>query len=441
MNKIKLYLKNPVIFIIIIFASSSSLYSQWIQLNSGVSTQFISVCFVNQATGFVCGAEGKVLKTTNGGINWQSNTVLDSATLTSVFFANSNTGFIAGRILIIASPLIAKPVLLKTTNSGDTWADILIDSGYTLWSVCFLNESSGFAAGGLYASGPNKLLSTTNGGTNWQIDSFQQPGYLFTVSFNDVSTGFAVGFGGYVYRTTNSGLVWNTLSFIPNLLVSITFLNPVLGFSTGFNLLDSSGYIFKTSNGGNNWELIYSDTLGMLNEIKFVNSSTGFAIGHCEGLIYSLSARIIKTTNSGVNWFLDTLFGNIGGLSSLFFTDQSTGYAVGSNGAIFKTTNGGNPIGIVPKSKEIPETFNLSQNYPNPFNPKSNIKFQIAKLSEVKLLIFDVLGREITTLVNEPLQPGTYEAEWDGTNYSSGLYFYKLITAEYSETRKMVLVK
>jgi len=97
--------------------------------------------------------------------------------------------------------------------------------------------------------------------------------------------------------------------------------------------------------------------------------------------------------------------------------------------------------GVKSLSGIAPDSYSLSQNYPNPFNPKSNIKFQIAKSGEVKLVIFDVLGREVTTLVNEQLQPGTYEAEWDAVNYPSGVYFYILTTSDYSEKRKMVLVK
>ena len=92
-------------------------------------------------------------------------------------------------------------------------------------------------------------------------------------------------------------------------------------------------------------------------------------------------------------------------------------------------------------SSSTPNSYSLSQNYPNPFNPVTRIKFDIAKLSDVKLIIYDVLGREIAVLVNEPPSPGTYEAEWDGTNYPSGVYFYKLITADYTETKKMILIK
>jgi hypothetical protein len=92
-------------------------------------------------------------------------------------------------------------------------------------------------------------------------------------------------------------------------------------------------------------------------------------------------------------------------------------------------------------SNHVPQYYKMYQNYPNPFNPKSKIKFDIAKLGDVKLIIYDVLGREITTLVNERLKAGTYEAEWDALNYSSGVYFYKLITGSYFETKKMVLIK
>jgi hypothetical protein len=110
-------------------------------------------------------------------------------------------------------------------------------------------------------------------------------------------------------------------------------------------------------------------------------------------------------------------------------------------------------IGIQNISTEIPSRFSLSQNYPNPFNPETKIKFDIPLsrgVSEgrgvlVRLVIYDILGKEIATLVNEQLKPGTYEVEWSatcgGSNYPSGVYFYKLIANEFTETKKMVLIK
>jgi hypothetical protein len=89
----------------------------------------------------------------------------------------------------------------------------------------------------------------------------------------------------------------------------------------------------------------------------------------------------------------------------------------------------------------MPELYALYQNYPNPFNPTTTIRFALSKTSFVKLVVVDVLGREIQTLVNESFQPGTYEASFDGSQLTSGVYFYKLVTDEFNETKRMVLVK
>lgn len=104
-------------------------------------------------------------------------------------------------------------------------------------------------------------------------------------------------------------------------------------------------------------------------------------------------------------------------------------------------TEGTSLIGIHEINTGIPETYLLEQNYPNPFNPITTIRFQIVRLTDVKLNIYDQLGREVTSLVNEELKAGTYEVFWDASNYSSGVYFYKIITSEFSETKKMVLMK
>ena len=89
----------------------------------------------------------------------------------------------------------------------------------------------------------------------------------------------------------------------------------------------------------------------------------------------------------------------------------------------------------------IPESYKLSQNYPNPFNPKTNIKFDLPKASNIKLIVYDALGREVTTLVNEELKAGSYQVDWDGSGYPSGVYFYRLEVGNFVETKKMLLIK
>jgi hypothetical protein len=101
-------------------------------------------------------------------------------------------------------------------------------------------------------------------------------------------------------------------------------------------------------------------------------------------------------------------------------------------------------IGIRVISSEVPDKYSLYQNYPNPFNPSTNIRYQITNSNSnglVVLKVYDVLGKEVTTLVNEKQSPGIYEATFDGSNLSSGVYFYKLSAGDFSQIRKMTLVK
>jgi hypothetical protein len=97
--------------------------------------------------------------------------------------------------------------------------------------------------------------------------------------------------------------------------------------------------------------------------------------------------------------------------------------------------------GITNLSGEIPAKFNLYQNYPNPFNPVTNIKFDVAKSSLVKLFVYDVLGREVETLVNNEMQAGKYEVNWNASVLNSGIYFIKLSAGDFSDIKRVALVK
>ncbi len=126
------------------------------------------------------------------------------------------------------------------------------------------------------------------------------------------------------------------------------------------------------------------------------------------------------------NWILEIADDAGGDTGSLI------GWGLRFNGAV---TN------IEPISNTIPGTYALYQNYPNPFNPTTHIKFDIAKASNVKLVVYDILGREVKTLVNEFKNPGAYEMQFDASNYASGTYFYRIEAGDFVEIKKMVLVK
>ena len=99
------------------------------------------------------------------------------------------------------------------------------------------------------------------------------------------------------------------------------------------------------------------------------------------------------------------------------------------------------PVGIQPMNTNVPASYNLYQNFPNPFNPATSIKFDIAKKGNVRLVVFDMLGRELSALINESLNPGTYQVSFDGSGLSSGIYFCRLQSGDYSTTTKMNLIK
>ena len=152
------------------------------------------------------------------------------------------------------------------------------------------------------------------------------------------------------------------------------------------------------------------------------------------------NGTILRTTNGGASWIAQASGTNIR-LYGVFFTDANTGTAVGWLGTILRTTTGGVVSVKDVRQSEIPREVALHQNYPNPFNPSTNIGFTIQTSGSTLLKVFDVLGREVATLVNEEIQPGTYEVTWDAKDLPSGVYFYNLQTGTFVQTRKMILLK
>ena len=126
-------------------------------------------------------------------------------------------------------------------------------------------------------------------------------------------------------------------------------------------------------------------------------------------------------------------------LISLSYIVYFTGGSGTANGII--NLNKDTTATGVEQISESPTEFQLYQNYPNPFNPTTNIEFRTSNFGFVSLKIYDVLGNEITTLVTEDLNPGRYSVKWNASNYSSGVYFYKISTNSFTQVRKMVLIK
>jgi hypothetical protein len=139
----------------------------------------------------------------------------------------------------------------------------------------------------------------------------------------------------------------------------------------------------------------------------------------------------------GVNWSIEEQ--SVNWFDCLDTYSNRKAWCGSSGGKIWYTIP--DTLVAITHTQEIAEQFALEQNYPNPFNPVTSIKFSIPKPGFAKLIIYDIMGREIAVLVNEQLNSGAYEVKWNAADSPSGIYFYTITTGEFTETKKMILIK
>src|SRR4030095_8726906 len=408
-------MKNKL-FLIFFLIFSGSLFCQWINQPAPTGFNIFSCSFPSASSGFAVGYGNLILKTTNGGQSWINKSFPGTApNLNSVWFINENTGWISS----------TNDTLYKTTNNGISWSPSFYLQGPGD-RIFFVNQSTGWVMGYL------KLFRTTNSGASWNLINTNTGNDIFFINENTGWMSTTAAGSSTIYKTTNGGVNWSpqysTSDF--RIIYSFFFVDANTGWASGYR-----EHILKTTNSGVNWVQQRDMNNGIgLHSIVFMNLNTGWAVGD--------NGEALSTTNGGDILNLTTLQGST--FAEVEFINQSTGWIVGNFGKIYKTTNLGGITFINPVSNEIPRHFSLFQNYPNPFNPSTKIRFEIPNVEaarRVAITVFDILGREIAVLVNEQLKPGTYEAEWDGTNYPSGVYYYKLTSGDFTGVKKMTLVK
>ena len=273
------------------------------------------------------------------------------------------------------------------------------------------------------------ILKTTDGGTNWTLRTSNTSNNLLSLYFVNESLGWVTGNYGTILNTADGGENWMALtSGTSSNLTSVYFLNENLGWTVG-----SLGAILKTEDSGGVWTFQSGGTSNNLTSIQLIDENSGWAAGN--------NGTILKTTDGGGSWVLQDGKMNYD-LTSVCFTDLNTGWTAGKNGTILHTTNGGITYADVKTNgNSTPKEFYLLQNYPNPFNPNTRIQFAINSEELVTLKIYDVLGNEIETLVNETKPAGEYQFIWEANKLASGVYFYRLQAGDFISTKKMILQK
>jgi len=238
-----------------------------------------------------------------------------------------------------------------------------------------------------------------------------------------------------MWSTTNGGSVWKISVVGPEPLNDFFINNFSKIIAVGGDFEFGSSYV-KTTNSGTNW--LY-DTLGVFGVARAIDFRTAN-----EGWI-AIGDKFSFTLDTGNSW-RSTYTPDSLRIQDLCFTDSLFGWAVGDNGTILKYD--ATIVSVENLNESLPAlSFSLSQNYPNPFNPNTIIYYELHSQNKyyntdnVSLKVYNILGAEVATLVNKYQIPGIYKIDFDGSNFPNGVYFYELKVGEFSQVRKMLLLK
>lgn len=375
--------------------------NQWVPRNSGITQHLNGVKFLNSsdsAVAYAVGNGGTVLRTTDNGHNWQN-----------IRYTGSNYPNLNGLdVLPPNSPTDFSHVI--AVGNGGSVVKSSIKNGNWVWLEFPVN-------------------------TNIKLNS---------VAVFEAFIIAVVGDNGAIFVTYNGGTTWQNKSISPSKSLK-KVVKDVHNF--GFYTVGTGGAIYTSSNFGQSWQPRNSGTTKTLRDILVsgINSDSAIVVGD--------DGTVRYTNNGGITWTADPYLNGLTSrdIISIFRLDGTTVNSITRNlstsdnpagdTAFFHAVSSEPFIGIEPVSNFIADIFSLNQNYPNPFNPVTNIEITIPKESFVKLVIYDILGKEIETLVNNELKAGTYKIDWNASGYSGGVYFYKIESEGFTATKKMVLIK
>ncbi|MFZ4589988.1 MAG: YCF48-related protein [Ignavibacteria bacterium] len=362
--------------------------NSWNTANYLASDYINTISMLNPSTGYISGRWGRFAKTTDGGATWDTsktaNPTLAPYFCNGVDFVNESTGWIVGGVAGIGG--VTK--IWKTTDAGSNWNEQASAYGGPVGvKIKMVNANTGYMAHGV------GFQKTTNGGNNWTLTTSPATysNSYIPVNVLDVNTIFTSGSNSQVYGTTNGGVTWDSLNFPVN-----------------------AGTLFCTD---------------------WYNSQNG-----CAGGVIGVVGR---TTNRGQSWQIY----NVGGytIMGVKMVHPDTIYACAGNsfGAMIFKYSRGSVTGGFTYEHNVPTDYSLKQNFPNPFNPSTTIEFNLPKSGNVSIKIFDIAGREYTSEIrNLDLRQGNYKMSFNGSELSSGIYFYSLfVDGANLSTKKMMLIK
>lgn len=420
---------NRMLLIALVFASAS--HAQWTVHQLPTNNRCTGIYFADSLNGWICGHDG-ILRTTNGGDDWflQRSGVV-----------NHMTGFNTHECWATG----LRDTLLHTTNEGNDWIPVLLgdalDSSNTIGRICFVDSMHGWVVANRDGSLGNWILRTTDAGRTWSAF----PGNLMSAdmlcTFVDTLTGWAAGRESeIVVRTTDAGVSWATISYVYRAVTDIQFLTRDIGWVC----TDSPVIATETrgsTDGGSSW------TRGLRFECSRLTTYASF-VDTLRGWVAQYNCltglEIVHTSDGGVTWTSQFAYYPqfLWSPTRIFFVDGSHGWVIGDGdmGLIFRTKTGGLTSAKLEPEEALVD-FTLCQNYPNPFNPETRIHFELPQDNAVRLVVYDLLGRQVMTLVNEFKKAGRYDVVLDAATLASGVYFYRLQTGAFNDVKKLLVLR
>jgi hypothetical protein len=418
------------------FAATPQDPQYWIRLTTPTIQNVNRIAFPDTMNGWAACDSGVILHTSNGGTNWAIQNTTLYYPIQDIFFINSRLGW-----GIANDYLYQGTTILKTTNGGNNWnITFYPDSTLILNTVYFLDSLNGYMGG--YQG---VILKTTNAGANWTRAHIENNNFNFhpilRFSFYNSQKGVAAGgvidAGGPVWKTTDSGYNWSVCDTSGVPIFDIRYIDANTLYGTGGEFDIGSGFIQSTNN-GNTWTFVTLPYLGLGKAIALrTRSEIWIPLGFSQKWAVSYDStktwQIIDVPDSQA-------------IFDAYFMDSTHGWAGGSNGAMYKFNN--SLLGIRHPNNSIPVQYKLFQNFPNPFNPSTIISYDVPELARVRIAVFDVQGKVIKILEDRIREPGKYTLVFNGSELSSGIYFYKLSVYSsdggavvFSAAKKMVLIK
>jgi photosystem II stability/assembly factor-like uncharacterized protein len=434
----------------------------------------------------------KIWKTTDGGKTWAQKYSSPTNFSDAIKFFDANTG------IAWADPnpsTSGRWEIMRTTDGGETWtrvdnknipdADSVNGEFGAATAMDVVGNSAWFVGYSGAAGSKERVYRTTDKGLTWSFSSFDMVGGKSTsgyLAFSTALRGVLVSIDGTIAKTTDGGVTWKTSTLSGGILRAISSVPGVTDMYVAVGGGTTAAQTYVTYDAGDTWAP-YTTTAEYLRSVD-VAGGMAFAGGNAGSIIKwtgpslpvelksftasqnGKSVNLIWTTATETNnrgfeierrlsaanfatVYVAVAFKNGAGTSS-----ESHSYSfTDDNISDFKAEQATYRLkqidfdGNYNYSKEVvvnlsaPLEFSLNQNYPNPFNPTTSIKYSVAKTGLVTLKVYNAMGQEVASLVNEAKEAGSYEVTFNASNLSSGVYFYELNAGDFTSVKKMMLIK